>query len=45
MEAVQDSAVRHSLLLECDWKVHRMLQDAEAQRIAIYISHVGRRLI
>ena len=45
METVLDSAVRHSLQLGSDWKIDRMLLDAEAQRIDIYISHAGRPLI
>ena len=45
METVLDSAVRHSLQLGSDWKIDRMLLDAKAQRIDIYISHSGRSLI
>ncbi|MXX97499.1 MAG: ISL3 family transposase [Rhodothermaceae bacterium] len=45
MEAVPEFAVRHSLHLGSDWTIDRMRLDAEAQRIDIYISHAGRRLI
>ena len=45
METVLDSAVRHSLQLGSDWKIDRMLLDAEAQRIDIYVSHSGGPLI
>ena len=38
MEPVPDSAVRHSLQLGADWKIDRMLLDAEAQRIDIHTS-------
>ena len=45
MEAVLDSAVRYSSQLGSDWKIDRMVLDAEAQRIDIYISHSGGPLI
>ena len=45
MEAVLDSAVRYSLQLGSDWEIDRMVLDAEAQRIDIYISHSGGPLI
>lgn len=44
MEPVPDYAVRHSFQLRSDWKIDRRLLNAEAQRIDIYISHVGSRL-
>ncbi len=45
MESVLDFAMRHSLQLGSEWRINRMLLDAEAQRIDIYISHSGRPLI